>query len=122
MTTNEIANRLVELCSNGNWQQAQEELYGPNIESIEPAGTPWQSVKGYEAVKRKGEQWGAMMEEFYGNEISAPLTAENFFAVRMVSDVKMKDIGRISFEELAVYEVKDGKIVKEQFFYTPGKP
>jgi hypothetical protein len=29
----------------------------------------------------------------------------------------MKGVGRVPMEELAVYEVKDGKIIQEQFFY-----
>jgi limonene-1,2-epoxide hydrolase len=35
----------------------------------------------------------------------------------MGMDVTMKGAGRINMEEIAVYEVKDGKIVKEQFFF-----
>ena len=60
-----------------------------------------------------------MVEEFHGNEISDPLIAENYIAIRMVSDSTMKGMGRVKFEELGVYEVKNGKITKEQFFYTP---
>jgi hypothetical protein len=29
----------------------------------------------------------------------------------------MKGMGRVKMDEIAVYEVKDGKIVKEQFFF-----
>jgi limonene-1,2-epoxide hydrolase len=35
----------------------------------------------------------------------------------MGMDVTMKGPGRVQMDEIAVYEVKDGKIVKEQFFY-----
>jgi hypothetical protein len=35
----------------------------------------------------------------------------------MGMDVTMKGQGRSKMDEIAVYEVKDGKIVKEQFFY-----
>jgi hypothetical protein len=31
--------------------------------------------------------------------------------------VTMKGSGRMKMDEIALYEVKDGKIVKEQFFY-----
>ncbi|MGI9543100.1 MAG: SnoaL-like domain-containing protein [Cyclobacteriaceae bacterium] len=119
MTTKEIANRLIELCSQGEWQQAHDELYSRDAESIEPEGTPWGNVKGMEAIAKKGEQWSAGIEEFHGVEISEPVVADNFFAVRMVSDTTMKGMGRLQFEELAMYQVQDGKIVKEQFFYTP---
>jgi hypothetical protein len=39
------------------------------------------------------------------------------FAVAMGMDVTMKGAGRLNMDEIAVYEVKNGKIVKEQFFF-----
>jgi hypothetical protein len=35
----------------------------------------------------------------------------------MGMDVTMKGQDRAKMDEIVVYEVKDGKIVKEQFFY-----
>jgi hypothetical protein len=35
----------------------------------------------------------------------------------MGMDVTMKGMGRMKMDEVAVYEVKNGKIVKEQFFF-----
>ena len=37
MTTKEIANRLVDMCRNGKVEEAKEELFAPDIISIEPA-------------------------------------------------------------------------------------
>ena len=122
MTTQEIANRLVELCGQGKWAQAQEELYAEDCVSIEPEGAQWGTAKGMDAIKEKGAKWMAMVEEVHGGEISEPIVAENFFAVRMLSDNTFKGMGRVQFEELSLYEVRDGKIVKEQFFYTPQQP
>jgi len=36
----------------------------------------------------------------------------------MSFDVTFKDRGRQQMEEVCVYEVNNGKIVNEQFFYT----
>ncbi len=119
MTTKEVADRLIELCRQGKWADAQAELYADDAESIEPEGTPWGSVKGMDAIRKKGEEWSGMVEEFHGNEISDPLVSGDFFVVRMVSDTTFKNMGRMSFDELGLYEVRDGKVVKEQFFYTP---
>ena len=119
MTTEDVAKRLVEYCRKGQWFEAHEELYDENCESIEPAGTQWGSVKGMDAIREKGEKWSAMVEEVHGSEISEPIIAENYIALGMVSDTTFKGMGRVKFEELAVYEVKNGKITKEQFFYTP---
>jgi ketosteroid isomerase-like protein len=35
----------------------------------------------------------------------------------MGMEVTMKGAGRVKMDEVAVYEVRDGKIVKEQFFF-----
>jgi limonene-1,2-epoxide hydrolase len=35
----------------------------------------------------------------------------------MVLDATIKGMGRMTLEEVCVYEVKDGKIVVEQFFF-----
>ena len=43
--------------------------------------------------------------------------AGRFFAVAMGMDCTMKGMGRQKMDEIALYEVKDGKIVREQFFY-----
>jgi len=58
-----------------------------------------------------------MVEEVHGGWVSEPIVAGNYISVAMGMDVTMKGQGRMNMDEIAVYEVKDGKIVKEQFFY-----
>jgi hypothetical protein len=58
-----------------------------------------------------------MVEEMHGGYSSPPQVAGNHFSVAMGMDVTMKGQGRMKMDEIAVYEVKDGKITKEQFFY-----
>lgn len=119
MTTTDVANRLVSLCREGKTQQAVEELYAENIVSIEPEGSQTPTVEGLEAVKAKGAQFGESVLEWHGGNTSDPIVAGDFFTVQMDMDVTFKEIGRIQMNELAVYQVDGGKIVKEQFFYTP---
>ena len=40
MTTNEIANHLVELCRKGDFEKAQKDLFSQDAVSIEPHATP----------------------------------------------------------------------------------
>ncbi len=123
MSTKNVADRLVELCGRGDWKQAQDELFHQDAVSVEPAGNPFEIAKGMDAIRKKAEQWSHMIEEVHENKVSDPIVAENFFAVTMTTDSTMKEMGRIQFEQLCVYEVKEGKIVKEQFFYTmPEQP
>jgi ketosteroid isomerase-like protein len=118
MTTVEIANRLVELCKNGDFEGAQKELFADDAISIEPHASPAfeKETKGLDAILEKGKKWGEMVQETHDMKVSDPLTTENSFALTMTMDVTMKDGNRMGMTELCIYHVKDGKIVSEQFF------
>jgi len=121
MTTQEVANKLVELCRTGKWDEAQDQLYAENCVSIEPEGQGFPSrAEGIDAIKAKGEHWGASVQEFHGVEIDGPIVAGNHFSCNMKMDITYKGKERKKDAELCVFEVKDGKIVKEQFFYPVG--
>jgi ketosteroid isomerase-like protein len=118
MTTMEVANRFNELAQTGQWDQIQNELFADNAVSVEPANSPGlQTVEGIEAIRQKAKQFTEMVEEMHGGYSNKPQVAGNHFAVAMGMDVTMKGQGRMKMDEIAVYEVKDGKITKEQFFY-----
>jgi hypothetical protein len=118
MTPKEIACRMNELFKTFQWQQAQDELYADDCESIEPEHAQGlKTVKGLEALKQKAKEFGEMVEEMHGGWCSEVLVGGNYLTCTMGLDVTMKGLGRIMMEEVCVYEVKDGKIVKEQFFF-----
>ena len=118
MTTAEVAERFKELAKEGNWDKIQDELYADNAKSIEPPNSPGlKSVEGLEAIKQKGKTFNEMVEEMHGGYTTDPVIAGNHFSVAMGMDATMKGMGRSNMDEIAVYEVKDGKIVKEQFFF-----
>ena len=118
MTTKDVANRLYELFQENKWMEAQEELFSNDAESIEPKDSPGlQSVKGIDAIRKKGEDFNNMVEEVHGGWVSEPIVAGKYIAVAMGMDCTYKGMGRQKMDEIVLYEVKDGKIVKEQFFY-----
>lgn len=118
MTTKEVANRLSQLFKEFKWNEAQDELFSKDAESIEPPHSQgMQTVKGLDNIKKKGEDFNAMVEEMHGGWVGEPIVGGNYIAVAMGMDVTMKGAGRMNMEEICVYEVKDGKIVKEEFFY-----
>ena len=120
MTTQEVANRLVSLCREGKHEQVVKELYAPNIVSIEPEGTPNRIVEGLEAIIAKGEQFDSRIEKVNSSFISDPVVADNFFSCSMLMNVNMKGVPvPVDMNEVCLYTVNDGKIVQEQFFYTP---
>ncbi|MGQ0740567.1 MAG: SnoaL-like domain-containing protein [Bacteroidota bacterium] len=120
MTTQDVANRFNELAQTGQWDKVQEELYADNAVSIEPphaAAMGMQNAEGIDAIKKKGEAFNQMIEEMHGGYTTPPVVGGNFFSVGMGIDCTMKGMGRSKMDEIAVYEVKDGKIVREQFFF-----
>ncbi|WP_298238492.1 nuclear transport factor 2 family protein [uncultured Algibacter sp.] len=119
MTTQEVADKLVSYCRQGQYAEAIQELYAPNIVSVEPDGAPVKICEGLEAVIAKGQQFQEMTEEIHGSVISDPIVADNFFACTMKMDVTFKGAPRTSMEEVCLYKVEGGKIVREEFFFTP---
>lgn len=118
MTVQEIANKLVDYCRKGDWQGAFENLYSSKAVSIEPPGGPWPvEARGMEEIAKKGQQFEEMVEAFHGVEVSDPIVGGNHFSIAMTMDVTYKGAPRMKNTEICVYEVTDGKITKEQFFY-----
>lgn len=102
----------------GKFEEAYKDLYAENAVSIEPEGTPFHRAEGMDAIKQKAAMWGDMVEEAHGGGCSeTAMVAGNHFTVTMWNDSTMKGRGRHKMEEVCVFEVQDGKIVKEQFFY-----
>ena len=118
MSVQNIADQLVSLCRQGKFEDAVKELYSPSIVSLEPAGSPFERAEGIEAYHKKGEAWQSTVEEFHGIEVSDPVVADNFFTCSMTLDITTKGQPRSKSSEICLYEVKDGKIVLEQFFYS----
>ncbi|KAA2240966.1 nuclear transport factor 2 family protein [Chitinophaga agrisoli] len=118
MTTQQIADRLVELCRKGDFETAQKELYAEDVVSIEPEATPQfeKETKGLQAILEKGEKFQSMVEEMHGGSVTDPVVADNSFAMVLMMDVTMKEMGRMKMSELCVYKVKDGKVISEEFF------
>jgi ketosteroid isomerase-like protein len=119
-----VANELVTLCRAGKNLEAIDKLYSPNIISLEPVameGYPAEQ-KGKDAIRRKNEKWFAE-NEVHRAEANGPFVGEQQFAVHYSFDVTHRPSGqRFTMSEMALYTVKDGKIVREQFFYhMPGQ-
>ena len=116
MTTIEVANRLIELVKAQKEEQAIDELYHPEISTNEPAGE-MREGKGIETCKNK-TKWFNEMFENHGVEVLGPYPNDNKFAVHYNYDITHREGGnRFNMLEIALYEVKDGKIVWEKFYY-----
>ena len=118
MSTAEVANQLVNLVRHGKHMEAVETLYADDVVSREMPGNPNEVTTGIKSVFQKSEDWFNNLAEWHGGEVSDPVVAGNHFTTKMTMDANFKDGNRVQMEELAVYEVQDGKIINEQFFYS----
>lgn len=119
MSTQQTANRLAELCRQGQFETAQKELYADDAISIEQHESPQFSkeTRGLRNIIEKGHKWSQMVEQVHSCSVSQPLIAGNAFALTLGLDITMKGQGRMHMEEVCVYEVnKDGKVTSERFF------
>lgn len=123
MTTVDIANDLVALCSAGKGMEAIEKYYADDIVSIEGASGPEMPARmeGIEAIKGKNEWWFAN-HEVHEFTVEGPFVSEGSdqFACLFGIDVTPKAGGeRMKMNEVALYTVRDGKIAEERFFFPP---
>jgi len=118
MNTQQVADRLVALCREGKNADAINELYDENIVSLEPKGTPMEHTEGIAGVLGKTNYWYSTVEEVHSGKVSDPIVTGDWFAVTMEMDVTYKGMGRSVMNEVATYQVKNGKIVFEQFLYS----
>lgn len=119
-STKEIADKLVSLCKEGKFHEAMEELYSANIVSVEAFAPPGQSreTNGIEGVRGKAKWW-TDNHDVHSVVVEGPLVAGSIFAVTFKLDVTFKpENKRIHMEEIGVYHVSEGKVVREEFFYA----
>ena len=123
--TLEVGKRLVALCREMKNLEAVATLYSPKIVSIETHGDEQMPARmqGIDAIRGKN-QWWFDNHEVHGAEADGPWPHGDRFIVRHRMDVTPK-VGpfagkRMQFEEAALYTVRDGKIVQEEFFYHMG--
>jgi hypothetical protein len=121
MTTQQVASRYYELFNQNKREEIVEELYGQDIACREPEHAISLGVQtltqGIDAIKAKAKAGNERIEEVHASFCTEPAVAGNFFSMAMGREITLKAGPRIKREEIALFEVKDGKIVLEQFFY-----
>lgn len=118
MTTQEIANKLYEFCKIGQNEEAQNELYAENATSTE-INMQWEreTINWIDAIKAKGAGFYSMIEEMHDSYTNEPKVFGQYIFMEMGMDATMKNIWKMKMDEMCKYEVKDGKIISEEFFY-----
>ena len=121
MSTIEIANKLVELCRQGKNSEAKA-LYDEDAVSVEAFAPPGmdRESRGLAAIRAKGEWWSAN-HEIHSFIVAGPWPLDDRFIVGFKFDVTNKPSGRrMTMEEMGLFSVQSGKIVREEYFYSSG--
>jgi len=120
MSVQELARKLVQMCNDGRAEEAARELYADGIVSIEAqdfAGMPAR-MEGIKAVAEKGEWW-SQNHDVHSFVATGPFVGhrDDQFAVKFDMDITPIGGERTRMSEVAIYTVRDGKIVQEEFLY-----
>src|ERR1700750_2552559 len=120
MTTQELASKYYQLFINRQVSEIYENLYTTDIVCTEPEhslamGVPTET-KGIEAVLAKSKARQETIAEVHSFFNTEPVVGGDYFSVAMGRDMTLKNGQRLQMAEIAVFGVKDDKIISETFF------
>jgi ketosteroid isomerase-like protein len=122
MDIHEIAERCIGYWEAREWFEAFEKLYSNDAVNVEP--TNWHDrasvVAGKEAIIEKYRWVTEQLLIEHSIKCSEPyFFGGDRFIVSMENEVTPRQTGkRIRFTEVGLYTVKDGRVIKEEFFYS----
>jgi hypothetical protein len=112
----DIGHDLVAMFNKGLFSEIEKKYWSPAIVSCVGGGAGLEWV-GRKAVARKGSEWHAE-NRIHGASAEGPFVGSTGFAVRFRMDVEQLASGsRTHFDEVGVYTIRNGKIVREEFMY-----
>ena len=123
MSTQEVAEKVVELVRQQAWYKALDTLYDKDIVSVEASASEGESAekRGIDQVRGKIDWWLNAME-VHSFTAKGPFVAHDRFVVQYDADVTEKNSKkRFQLSEVGVYTVKNGKIVRDEFLPFTGK-
>lgn len=115
MKAQELGQTLVNLIKAEDYGTIYGKHYSPEILSVEASG---EEYKGMDAIQAKNAWWEENFE-LHSSSVEGPFPhGDNSFGLIFDMDVTEKaNNQRFSMRELAIYDVEDGRIVRERFFY-----
>ena len=124
MNAKDIGEKLVAFCKEGKNQESINTLYADDIVSVEAAAPPSggdRTMKGKEAILGKNKWW-ADNHEIHSAEIQGPFPhGDDRFAVIFLYDLTNKPMDmRMKMHEVGIFTCADGKVAKEEFYYSMG--
>ncbi len=112
----EIARDIVAMFNAGQMKEIEDKYWSPNVVSVEGENVAM-AWHGRRAVEEKNAGWMAT-HRMHGASAEGPFVGASGFSIKFAMDVEDTTNGtRILMEEVGVYQVQNGKIVREEFMY-----
>lgn len=120
MAIQEIATKVVQLCNEGRDAEVVNAFFADDVVSIEGAGTEDMPARaeGIDAIRSK-HVWWYENHTVHGAVATGPFIGhrDDQFAVKFDIDATPKGGERMQMSEIALFTVRDGRIVQEEFLY-----
>ncbi|MFT7077544.1 MAG: hypothetical protein ACJA0P_003570 [Planctomycetota bacterium] len=120
MNSQELGKRMVELNRANDVKTLLDQHYAEDAVSVEAIDMGRGRVsEGLDAIRAKHQWWEESMI-MHSMEVEGPFAhGDDRFALIFESDVEIKGLGmRKKGQVVAIYDMKDGKIIREEFFYS----
>ena len=110
-----FARRIVAV-TQSNDDEATLALYADDVESTEQGQQP---MRGIDSIRQKFAGWRSMVSDAHF-EPRRVCVDGNTIVIEWVGDVTLAANGqRAQLHEVAIHEIRDGKITREAYFYDP---
>ena len=121
MSVQEVGEKLAGYCRANETEKGLSELYADDAVSVEAFGqngAPRETF-GLDGIRGKHEWWDTNFEVHSANVDGPHWSGDDRFALIFEMDATHKESGqRNAMKEVALYTVKDGKVVREEFLYS----
>ena len=118
MSIQTIGNRLVTLLREGKFESIYDELFdAERVRHIEPQSPHFPEVVGVTAIKAKDAAMSEGIAGVNSMTVGDPIFSKDYFAIPYQISLALKDGQEMQLDEIILYQVENGKIVLEQFFY-----
>ncbi len=116
LTPESLARKIVRATTGDSGHVNLEDLYAEDCTSIEATGGD--PAVGLAGLQEKLDGWMSVVDSQAWKTRHVWIKG-NTIAIEWEADLKFRDGRRIQFEEVAVHEVRGGKIVAERYYYDP---
>jgi len=113
-TLKQLDEQLNAMVLNGQAMEAFEQFYADDVVMQENEKEP---TVGKAANRERELQFFASVEQFHGAAVTASAVGDGVSFVEWEMDLTFKGGSRVMLRQVSVRHWKDGKIVREKFYY-----